>query len=49
LGIHKKGVIYPVTVTHAVKSLDFDGNPIEGVECCLEDRLQAHESKLSDI
>lgn len=46
LGNIRKGLVYPVTATHAVKSLDFDGEPIEGVECCLEDRLQAIEKKI---
>lgn len=38
--------IYPVTSTSAVCSLDPEGNAIEEVEPCLEDRLQAIESEL---
>jgi len=49
LGEHKKGIIYPITVTHAVKCLDENGNPIEGVECCLEDRLTAIEAILNNM
>lgn len=46
LGKFNRGIVFPVTVTHAIKSLDFDGKPIEGVDCCLEDRLQKIEKAL---
>lgn len=42
-------VIYPVTSTSAVCSLDAEGNPIEGVEPVLEDRLQDIEGDLEEL